>query len=201
MRQPSLFLRPFGSRLRSTIHPRLTPWATLLRRSAAHCCGVTWVFAGHPCQLSWSGSRIIADGRTLRQPSLFFRPFGTRIRSTIHPRLMPWATFLRRSAAHCCGVTWVFAGHPCQLSWSGSRIIADGRTLRQPSLFFRPFGSRIRSTIHPRLTPWAAFLRRSAAHCCGVTAVDFMPDFGVVTSGQPTAGPFPGPRSRRRAYE
>jgi hypothetical protein len=28
---------------------------------------------------------------------------------------------------------------------------------------FRPFGACIAATLHPRLAPWAAFLRRSAA--------------------------------------
>src|SRR6185369_14503530 len=34
-------------------------------------------------------------------------------------------------------------------------------------------------------------------HACELHARSF----GLMTSGQPTAGPFPGPRSRRRAYE
>jgi len=34
---------------------------------------------------------------TVSEP--FFRPFGARSRSTIYPRLVPWALFSRRFAA------------------------------------------------------------------------------------------------------
>ena len=127
-------------------HPRLTPWAALFRRSAAGLRQVP-----RPARLRWRRSEgRLAEGKCLLSPP---PGLGDLSFAVTHG--------LRRGLHSLAAPRLVFGRFRDRLGCGGEDRGASRR--RQMSAFAPSGAGGSFFRRHPRLTPWAALFRRSAA--------------------------------------
>jgi hypothetical protein len=173
-------VRPYGTlRLGSGQALEAVPFPKPVAGCAAHSAAL-----GAPSPRLAKEARHGAPGKLWGDPAGYWVPN----RQQVPPLRRRWRSGcgrddtdfagLRNPMSRKGGETWG-TRHPARASRSSSK---------GGWVFFRPAGAFSRSTLHPRLTPWAAFFRRFAAKI-NVTGggQECPPHTAPGSSGQPRA--------------